>query len=364
MSALCLLSDGSYSQDSLLIVSPGTSIATSKQDSLYIVSPDSDKQSPETNSDKQDSLLIVSPEIETSIVQNSLLIVSPQTSTNTQDSLLFVSPVLDSSQELFVSSCSTIHYADSELLLGFDPQVEAPLHSTPAKKRRKVSLQLEDSIDFENESPVSSHQFQCCGRVCIAAFTQQEVEKVRDVFNKKKRADQKQFLFDTSLLFLPSSSKQVSSSSKLAMMLEGKRVCKNAFLNILGISKKRFKTVTELFSDGIHKATRKPHVRAEAAKTSEAKTWMRQYFDLIGDKMPHIDRIHLPHFLTKYDVYLRMKRELMAGGIPESAVVKVSTFYRFWKEDFSKVLIPSVSIYHNHTTIIIYRFTAKRFQQV
>ncbi len=93
-----------------------------------------------------------------------------------------------------------------------------------------------------------------------------------------------------------------------------------------------------------HKATQKSHVRAEASKTFEAKTWMRQYFNLIGDKMPHIDRVHLPHFLTKYDVYLRMKRELMAGGIPEDAVVKVSTFYRFWKEDFSKVLIPSVNI--------------------
>ncbi len=81
------------------------------------------------------------------------------------------------------------------------------------------------------------------------------------------------------IIFLPSLSRQVSGSSKLTMMLEGKlrlnevlmMLTLKAFLNFLVISKKRFKTVMELFSDGIHKTTRKSHVRVEAAEISEGR---------------------------------------------------------------------------------------------
>lgn len=59
--------------------------------------------------------------------------------------------------------------------------------------------------------------------------------------------------------------------------------------------------------------------------------------------MPNKDQIHLPHFLTKNDIYVRMKRELMARGIEAGVIVKISTFYRFWTEYFSNVLIPAVS---------------------
>ncbi len=87
------------------------------------------------------------------------------------------------------------------------------------------------------------------------------------------------------IIFLPSLSRQVSGSSKLTMMLEGKlrlnevlmMLTLKAFLNFLVISKKRFKTVMELFSDGIHKTTRKSHVESGASRKSRRKTGARSH---------------------------------------------------------------------------------------
>ena len=69
---------------------------------------------------------------------------------------------------------------------------------------------------------------------------------------------------------------------------------------------------------------------------------MNGYFHLVGDRMPHIQKIHLPHFLTKKDVYERMTRELVDQGILEKDIVTLKTFYKFWKKDFSDVIIPEV----------------------
>ena len=54
--------------------------------------------------------------------------------------------------------------------------------------------------------------------------------------------------------------------------------------------------------------------------------------------MPHIDQVHLPYGLTKGDIYLTMKAELMEQGL----LVSLSHLYRIWNESFKKVVIPKV----------------------
>ena len=58
--------------------------------------------------------------------------------------------------------------------------------------------------------------------------------------------------------------------------------------------------------------------------------------------MPHVEQIHLPHFLTKHDVYERMKRELAEEGIEEEQIISHSYFYTIWQKFFKNVVIPEV----------------------
>ena len=77
-------------------------------------------------------------------------------------------------------------------------------------------------------------------------------------------------------------------------------------------------------------------------KISEAKAWMTCFFCQIGDCMPHIQQIHLPHFLTKHDVCMRMKKELTEQGMDVMESVSLLWFYKVWDKDFRNFVIPEV----------------------
>ena len=76
---------------------------------------------------------------------------------------------------------------------------------------------------------------------------------------------------------------------------------------------------------------------------AEAKAWMTYFFNRIGDHMPHVQKVHLPHFLTMKDIYFRMKTELVEEGLQEKDIISLSYFYKLWEKFFKDVVIPAVS---------------------
>lgn len=87
---------------------------------------------------------------------------------------------------------------------------------------------------------------------------------------------------------------------------------KHAYIKILEISEKRYKKYQKIFKmNPTIKIQCKPVVRSLSTKVIEAKAWMTSYFNRIGDSMPHMDQVHLPHGLTKRDVYNIMKSQLL-----------------------------------------------------
>jgi len=236
--------------------------------------------------------------------------------------------------------------------------VRCPQHiydySTPhVAKRRKLfhsslpvdRTSLAASQTLTPESSVSNQvslllATACCNKRCLAHFTVVEAEEVKYRFRSKTIAQQNQFLLDSFLI-----TTSVEDSSPGNQCIEGKHICSDAFIRLLGISNKRYKRLFTSFSEGVTSIQRKPVVRNETAKATEAKAWMSQYFNRVGDQMPHIKQIHLPHCLTKRDLYKKMKSELESQGIAESEVISPSHFYRIWSKSFSHVVIPEVSIY-------------------
>ena len=70
---------------------------------------------------------------------------------------------------------------------------------------------------------------------------------------------------------------------------------------------------------------------------------MARYFKRIGDSMPHLEQTHLPHGLTKQDVYTVMKRDLLQRGV--TSTISLSHFYAIWDASFKNVRIPKVHAY-------------------
>ena len=82
------------------------------------------------------------------------------------------------------------------------------------------------------------------------------------------------------------------------------------------MSAKRYNRIFKLFQlNPTTRINRKPIIRHESINVSEAKAWLTRYFNRIGDSMPHMDQIHLPHGLTKRDIYYMIKSQLIDQGL-------------------------------------------------
>lgn len=97
-------------------------------------------------------------------------------------------------------------------------------------------------------------------------------------------------------------------------MLEGKPVCTEAFTSILEMSRKRYQKLLRQYKEGATKFKRKEaRRRSTTNKVTEAQAWMRYFFERNGDRMPHVQQIHLPHFLTKRDNLLSNEEGALEG---------------------------------------------------
>jgi len=213
------------------------------------------------------------------------------------------------------------------------PESKSMSDESPTSKRRKLQQSeiLECIPITDNELNNTVHKHSCCPKNCLADIDQKAMKS----FDSKTIIEQNQFLMGSFNLF-------TDDNSTIQHMIVGKCVCKYAFITYFKISLKRYGRIYEQFrKNPALKITRKPTVRSESIKTTEAKAWMAQYFKRIGDKMPHVDQIHLPHGLTKQDVYQKMKQDLSQQGV--LFTISQAHFYAIWKSCFSNVHIPKVS---------------------
>lgn len=282
----------------------------------------------------------------------------------TEKNIMNSSLVLETSEQSFQSidcTCTTEEelsiankYKNDSLIICVSPascisspvlSAESPValhHSTPIiarKCRRNTTTQKSGRcLSYSDTSSICSLlESECCKERCFAKLTLLEAENARERFKSKSTTQQNQFLLD-SCAITSSACAQVSPKS---LMLEGKSVCHSAFVTLLGVSSRRYKRIFSQSRSGVVQITRKPSTRGSSMKSTEALAWMNAYFDLIGEKMPHKNQIHLPHFLTKGDVYDIMKRELKDEGLTQ--VISSSHFYRLWNHQFKNVVIPAVS---------------------
>ena len=86
-------------------------------------------------------------------------------------------------------------------------------------------------------------------------------------------------------------------------MLYGKAVCRKAFATLLGTSERRLERIKAICTTSSKVVHGNCGVKRPSSKTIDASAWMQDYFNTIGDHMPDSDRVHLPSFLSKRDVF-------------------------------------------------------------
>ena len=347
--------------------------------------------------DSQDSVIVINDAIFFDEVDEELLETSAEDLSQNEDSFIFVFSEEDSltavseltrgngnfnNSFLSKDNCSftvlepeiqlgMYHYYNSNIFIETDDD-DAELnsmiprfHSTPTSRPLLSStsnlLQQHDTSDIatmlaetdsliilENESvspPTKRGRFEsgtgleneCCSQYCLSQFAASEQLDCLLFFQSMTISDQNQFLIGSFQLM------SSTGSNSIQHIIKGRVVCRKGYMKMFKISEKRYQRNLKLFqSNPTVKFTRKTVSHRDSVKVSEAKAWMTRYFNRIGDSMPHMDQVHLPHGLAKRDVYYMMKGQLLEQGL--ETVMSLSHFYTIWEMSFKNVVIPKVSI--------------------
>ena len=154
------------------------------------------------------------------------------------------SQFVEHTQQSELSQDSLILF-DSETPSSATSTCRETFHSTPLAKKRKVTLSLEDPLlplelpDCSTHGP--EHTQTCCDNRCFTKLSPFDQMRLKTMFSDKSRAEQQQFLLDSFCICRPVGPSNGTTSKSGGLMLQGIPVCKAAFLNILGVTEKRFR---------------------------------------------------------------------------------------------------------------------------
>ena len=252
----------------------------------------------------------------------------------------FISPIakrrrlcsLNSSQSSLYDNCTkNVDFND------FETASEESFTTTPLETTPQQTSQQSNSSQLLGLS--------CCGSRCLARLSLLELESCRKTFQNRTYIEQRQYLLDTlSVTALCTEGEEGSKNLECNQLkLAGKSLCKVAFLRVLEVSEKRMRNVTRLYVEGATISRPRLYLqRRNSSKLSTAVAWMERYFNRLGDKMPHLQQLHLPSFLSKKMVYELMVQDLSDEGLCKPDIISSSHFYAVWKDKFHNCIIPKV----------------------
>ena len=193
---------------------------------------------------------------------------------------------------------------------------------------------------------------ECCDRYCLRHLTAIDVMNCkRELVQCKTTIDRKKWL----LAQLANSSNESSNRVvQTRYFVAGKEICSSAWCRIFSVSRRTLQRMQQRIVDADrmeqHGNVGKKRLNT---KTEGAIAWMEKYFDLIGDKMPDKNQIHLPCWENQKDVHNRYSTDLERRGNKEE-ILGVSMFYKIWRESFPNVVIPEVSCHCIYAYSYIY----------
>ena len=178
----------------------------------------------------------------------------------------------------------------------------------------------------------------CCDRkriTCFKSISQATIEQCRDQLDSLgSETRQNQFI----ITYMRDHSRKDKS---VLYTLCGEQVCEVCWRLTYGIRYNKFRGLKDKYTSGV---VALEHGLTGRLNTSQSSlrliSWMRSFFEKIGDHMPMSDALHLPSCLTRVDVYELAKDDLTQGGL---ACCSLAHMYKVWNDEFPHVKIPKVT---------------------
>lgn len=203
---------------------------------------------------------------------------------------------------------------------------------------KQQNIAGEDSEDHELEKIGRLLVGTCCDKLCLRHLTATDIISTKVDYVSLTRNDQRLYLFNK----IKEGSCESAGKVTTKFFIAGKEICAVAWSMIYNISSFTMYRMQKRVVCGEEPTHGNVGKRRVNTKAESVSTWMDAYFNLIGDKMPHKNQLHLPSWETQKDIYYRYVGDMKKCGISEDEIAGISIFYKVWTDEFSNVVIPQV----------------------
>lgn len=181
----------------------------------------------------------------------------------------------------------------------------------------------------------------CCEKLCLRHLTAMDIISNKVDYLSMTRSNQRIYL----LTNLKENSCQTdirSGSITTKFYVAGKEICSSTWAQVYDISMRTLSRMLQQIVSQKELTHGNLGKKRHNTKAESVTMWMDVYLNLIRDKMPDKDQIHLPSWETHKDIYSRYLEDMQKRGVSEEEIAGISVFYKMWNEEFSNVVIPQV----------------------
>ena len=176
----------------------------------------------------------------------------------------------------------------------------------------------------------------CCNQLCLRHLTATDIISSKANFVSMTATQQKQYLFEK---IKEGSCECDPKSGTVAtkFFVAGKEICGTAWAQVYGISSRTLHRMLKQLANKEEATHGNVGKKRANTKAESVSAWMDAYFNLIGDKMPDKNQIHLPSWETRKDIYNRYFGDMKDRGMSEEEIAGISVFYKIWTDQFSNL---------------------------
>ena len=139
----------------------------------------------------------------------------------------------------------------------------------------------------------------CCEKLCLRHLTAMDIIGCkREMAHCKSSMDRKKWLLAK---LADNSSKSSKGVLQTRYYVAGKEICSSAWCHIFSVTRRTLQRMQQRIIDADHEHGNVGKKR-QNTKIEGTIAWMLRYFDLVGDKMPDKDQIHLPCWENQKDI--------------------------------------------------------------
>ena len=182
--------------------------------------------------------------------------------------------------------------------------------------------------------PHAWSQSSCCERECLKCIDEDFVKKAREHFWSRTLENRIEWFYDKIMEMTPAD----KPKDRIWSAGSGHKVCSKSCRHIFGIDKKFFYHHIKKFDLGAI-AAGSSRLQMSSDVKNNAITWLQDYAQDYGDRMPHTPDILLPYNTQIKDVWKKYCED-MESKLEEK--LACTTFRKMWKTNFPHMKVKKV----------------------